>query len=219
MLTLPAAAPAFAAEAGAAAEVPGSSPEAPETTTEPTPAPSTGWVPQEGSGGTAGGGEKTSRGSTLGSGGSSKPTPSATPAPAPAPTPSPSTYQEEPETESTLSLEETVETAPVEAAPTPAEEPATKPAPDKPSLKAVGGAVVVASAKPRQGVLGASAESAPVAAVPAAASSDPGSSGIGTAGLAALVVCLLALVYAGARVMLGPVEPNLSGRLWSRSRR
>lgn len=192
-----------AAPAGAMAETT-------ETTVPAAESPpsSTGWVPQggvsEGAGGESAGAQQ---GSSLGSGGSSAhptPKPAAPPsappvasAPEPAPEPSePSNGSYETEASAEPAAEEPV------AAPTPDPEPApAKPAPDPPSRvdhAPVGLGEADAVLTGSGGVKGVSASSATAAATP-----DSG----GLPWLA-LIVFGLILVFAGARLVYGPIEAD-----------
>jgi hypothetical protein len=205
VMVLLAVAPAGALAAEEPAAVP---PEAPAP--EATPAPSTGWVPQDAAAEGAGNANApTQRGSSLGSGESSNPAPSTSePAPAPespSPAPAPTDSYYEPETPAPVGEESTV--APkVDAAPAP--EPVAKAEPENAVPPAVGGADAVE--RPTSGVAGEFAASASAAAkVASTVTEDSG----GLPWLA-LILCGLVLLYAGARVLLGPVEPEFfrSGR-------
>jgi len=203
VMVLLAAAPASALAAEEPAAAPPEAP-APET-------PSTGWVPQAPA--TEGGGSAdapTQRGSSLGSGGSSSPAPSTSepqPAPAPpspAPAPTESYYEPEspapPESEGSTSASEAP--APV---PAPVAEPVAKP--EHVAPPALDSADAVA-----RSTSGAEEESAASAAAEQVARTVTEDSG-GLPWLA-LILCGLVLLYAGARVLLGPVEPEFfrSGR-------
>jgi hypothetical protein len=198
------------APAGAlAAEEPAVPPEAPAP--EATPAPSTGWVPQEPAAEGAGSGNApTQRGSSLGSGGSSNPAPSTsepTPAPEPpAPAPAPAASYE-PESSAPPVREESTSAPEAEPAPAPAPEPVAKTEPKNFPPPALGSADAVE--RPTSGVAGEFAASAAVEQVASTVTEDSG----GLPWLA-LILCGLVLIYAGARVLLGPVEPEFfrSGR-------
>jgi hypothetical protein len=199
-------APAGALAAEEPAAVP---PEAPAP--EADPPPSTGWVPQDAA--AEGGGSANApaqRGSSLGSGGSSNPAPSASEPPAPPEPPQPvappvSSY--EPETPTPAAGEEAAIAPEAEPAPLPAPEPVTKAEPEKAVPPAIEGADLVA--RPTSEGADESAASAAVKKVASTVSEDSG----GLPWLA-LVLCGLVLLYAGVRLLLGPVEPEFfrSGR-------
>jgi hypothetical protein len=203
---------ALAPTGASAAEEAAVPPEAPAP--EATPAPSTGWVPQEPAAEGAGSGNApTQRGSSLGSGGSSNPAPSTSepapaPEPPPAPTPTTSYYEQEAPTP-TVSGETTPATeADFAPAPAPSPEPAPKPEPENVVPPAIGSADAVE--RSTSGVAGEfAASSAAVEQVASTVTEDSG----GLPWLA-LILCGLVLIYAGARVLLGPVEPEFfrSGR-------
>jgi hypothetical protein len=195
---------ALAAEAGSEAPVePAPAPESPPPVTTPG---STGWVPQSPSTGSSGGSATTQHGSSLGSGGSSQSAssggdepasssePSAPVEPETAPPPSPPAV--EPQTN------EPRVTTPVEPVEPPAAEPKAAPAPK--GIAGLGDAALVA--RPELGTIDPASV---VAAAPVAASGDHGDSGSGVLPLPIIILCLLFLIYAGARLVLGPVEPDL----------
>lgn len=171
---------------------------------EPSPSASPGWVPQDDAAEDTGGATApTRRGSSLGSGGSSNPSrspdeqPAAGEVPAPAPV---SSGSYEPEASSTSTYEEPTSTIP--AAPT--VDPERREA--KPTPVAVGSADPVAkTASPQDSTRPAS----PVQATPVANTSEQAAAGSGGLLWAALIVGLLTLLYAGARVLLGPVELDI----------
>ncbi|HEX7278765.1 MAG TPA: hypothetical protein VF255_03975 [Solirubrobacterales bacterium] len=203
VMVLLAAVPAAAPAAEEAAEAPASE----------APPPSTGWVPQTPA---AEGGDEApasaQQGSSLGSGGRSSPAPPPSeppPAPAPSPAPAPADSYYEPETSTPPATEEStsaIEAAPAPA-PAPAPEPVAKEKPENTVPPALGGADAVA--RPTAGVAGELAASA--AAAEEVASTVTEDSGLPWL---ALILCGLVLLYAGVRLLLGPVEPEFfrSGR-------
>ena len=95
--------------------------------------------------------------------------------------------------------------------------PAPKADTGEPLLAAVSAATPVTRFNPLQGVSRSHALSA--VAAPVANPSDQGSSGFGTLRLLAVIVGGLFLVYAGVRLVLGPVEPDMPGLLRFGTRR
>ncbi|HST70512.1 MAG TPA: hypothetical protein VLI94_12745 [Solirubrobacterales bacterium] len=194
--------------ATAAEETPGEAPAA------ETPPPSTGWVPQtpapEGDGDAP---ASAQQGSSLGSGENSSSAPSGSepnPAPEPSsPAPAPTDSYYEPETSAAPATEESTSAPEVNAAPAPepAPEPVAKAEPKNTVPPSVGGADAVA--RPTSGVEGELAVSAAAEQVASTVTEDSG----GLPWLA-LILCGLVLLYAGVRLLLGPVEPEFfrSGR-------
>jgi hypothetical protein len=212
---------------GAAAESPSGQAESHTESAPPTEAeaPSTGWVPQgEGSETSNDGTSGARRGSSLGSGGGS----SANSADEePSQTTGSSGYHEEPTSSS--GYYESPESSTRPAAPEPASAPRAPsgggstepPAPTKAptgnrASMAVGTAVTVARSEslPVADAADVSAAIAP-SANPRAATAP----GIGALKMLALIVCGFILVYAGARLLLGPVEPGMPAFLRAGARR
>jgi hypothetical protein len=201
----------FALPTGALAETPAES-EAPPPT-EASPPVSPGWVPPgEAAEDTGGATAPIGRGSSLGSGGgSSQPPPAdqepvSSEAPAPAPV---SSGTSEPEAPSQPLDEEPA------SAPEPAPAVGPEPRVAKPDPVALGVAVPVATAskpEPRS--------APPVEAKPVANRSEPAASGSSVLLWPALIVGILIFLYAGARLLLGPVELDLfRSSLFRRARR
>jgi hypothetical protein len=184
-------------------------PEAPAP--EAAPQPSTGWVPQDAAAEDAGSANApTQRGSALGSGESSSPAPSTSEPPAsteaPAPVAAPTgAYEPSPPPVS----EESTSAPQAEVAPVPVEPPVAKVEPDPGPPPAVGSADSVARSATTKEADG----SEPAAAAAQVVNTVTKDSG-GLPWLA-LILCGLVLLYAGVRVLLGPVEPEFfrSGRL------
>jgi hypothetical protein len=84
-------------------------------------------------------------------------------------------------------------------------------------IAAVSAATPVTRFDPIEGVSRSHALSA--VAAPVANPSDQGASGFGTLRLLAVIVGGLFLVYAGVRLVLGPVEPDMPGLLRFGTRR
>lgn len=205
--------PALAAEAGAESA----------GTTESAPS-GTGWIPQEDPTEAAGGAgtAPTQQGSSLGSGGSSKQGGSSAEAPSP-PREEQPTYSEppastttpsssyEPESPAPEPLEEPASTLPAQSAPP--EPPPEKVAPRPTGRSGLDPASAVARPDPpRAGDAGGVAQVAGVSLSSGEEQADSGSSALLWP---ALIICVLILIYAGTRLVLGPVEPNIlrSGRL------
>jgi ribonuclease E len=168
-----------------------------------SPPASPGWVPQgdpaEDSGDAA---ATTRRGSSLGSGGSSNQSrpPTEQPAPSEQPAPTPvSSGSYEPEASSPSTGEEPA-SAP-RAVPTVDPEPAAEPA-----TVALGAANPVAKAASPQD---STRPAPPVEATPVANTSAPAAAGSGGLLWLTLIVGVLILLYAGARLLLGPVELDI----------
>ena len=184
--------------------------EAPEAPASEAPPPSGGWVPQDPA--PEGGGDAPApaqQGSSLGSGERSSPAPSTSdPAPEPSsPPPAPvETYEREPSATVTEESRSTPAPAPE---PAPAPPPVAKVEPDPGVPPAVGAAHLVA--RPAS-----SGEAEDDSATSAAAEQVAGTVNEDSGGLPwlALILCGLVLLYAGMRVLLGPVEPEFfrSGR-------
>jgi hypothetical protein len=192
------------APAGALAESATESPGAtvPAPPAEGTSPPAPGWVPQgEAAEDTGSAAAPTQRGSSLGSGtGSTQADSPEQPAPSeppPAPTPVPSGSYGPEEAPSPSTYEEPASAPRAVTAPNP--EP---PAPE-PAAVALGAADAVAKAVSRDASL-------PVAARPVADTTS-GQAAAGSGGLLwpILIVGILILLYAGARVLLGPVELDI----------
>ena len=230
-----AAAPAAALAAGessasgeAAAESPSGQTEShsESTPSTETTSPSSGWVPQ-GEGTEASGHEATGarRGSSLGSSGSGSN--SGSTSEEPSQTTGSSGYDEQPTSSS--GYYEHPESSTPPAAPEPPSTPqvssggaSTEPsAPKAPARNrgsaAVGAALAVArSESPPIADIG----DAPAATIARLASShDQAAPGIGTLQLLFLIVCGFILLYAGGRLVLGPVEPEIPSFLRSGARR
>lgn len=197
---------ALAAETGAEAPTAEPAP-APEGTPPVTAPGSTGWVPQTPSTGTSGGGSApTQHGSSLGSGGSSQPAESTSDD-----TSSGSSGTVEPETSPPPAAPVAEEPASEPRAGSPRVEPVEplvpepEPAPvDKGGIAGLGAATLVA--RPEAGTVSSAAA---VAAPVLASTRDQGGSGSGVLPVPILILCGLFLLYAGARLVLGPVEPDL----------
>ena len=169
--------------------------------------PPAGWVPQgDAAEDTGDAAATTQRGSSLGSGGGSSQSRSGDGQPAPsnppAPTPAPSGPYE-PEASSPSTFEEPVgaRAVPTVDSESRRAEPATEAVP-----LAIGGADPVATTASRQD---STRPAAPVEATPVASTS--GQAVAGSSGLLwpTLIVLVLILLYAGARVVLGPVELDI----------
>ena len=181
------------------------SPAAPEETSSTPAAPaSTGWVPQgEGTEASSHDAASTRRGSSLGSGAGPKRAGSTSEEPSYS---GGSSDSYEPESSTPSTFEEPV-SKPLVANPVGSVEPqaAAEVTPAKGGHAAVGVAVPVA--------LSDSPQVADTSSAPPAASvvgtRDRVASGSGSLPLPVLIVGLLILVYAGARLLLGPVEPDL----------
>jgi hypothetical protein len=198
VIVLLAAAPAGAL---AAEEAPGAPAEAPASEAPP---PSGGWVPQTPA--AEGGGDAPASaqpGSSLGSGGRSNSAPSTSePSPSPEPSPPPApveTYEPEPSASATEESTGTSEAAPE---PAPAQPPVAKAKPDPGVPPAVGAADLVARPT-SSGEAKGDPEASAAAQVASTVTKDSG----GLPWLA-LILCGLVLLYAGLRLLLGPVEPE-----------
>jgi hypothetical protein len=190
-------------------------------TTEPAPeSPSGGWVPQGETESSGEGGTGASQGSSIGSGSSPQPSNSSgstAEAPAPEPTTGSSTAYSEPEPEPAPTSESQT-SASREAPVAPVESPAPSPEPPKVTGKAdLGDAVALTHSDPEQALVSAPAD--PAAAAPPASKSQPGSSGFGPLQILLGLACLLVLLYAGVRLVLGPVEPEMPAILRYATRR
>jgi hypothetical protein len=168
------------------------------------PSTSTGWVPQgDAAEDTGDAAATTRRGSSLGSGGSSNQSrsPDAQPASGkqPAPTPA-SSGSYEPEASSPSTFEEPASTP--RAVPTGDSEPQAV----EPATTAVGAANPVATTASPQD---STRPVPPVEATPVANLSEQAAAGSGGLPWPLLVVCVLVLLYAGARLLLGPVELDI----------
>jgi hypothetical protein len=97
------------------------------------------------------------------------------------------------------------------------EPPAPKAATGGALLAAVSAATPLTRFNPLQGV--SRGYALPTVAAPVANPADQGASGFGTLRLLAVIVGGLILVYAGVRLVLGPVEPDMPGLLRFGTRR
>jgi hypothetical protein len=185
--------------------------ESPSTPTTPTPegAPpaSTGWTSPDAAPKDSGGGAApTVHGTSLGSGGGHKQTSSTSEEP-PSTSDSSHYYEPEPSTPST-SREPTSTPKKLESATPPTDPPAPKPPAREHLRAAVGAAIAVAHSEPPRAA-GTSSALPAADAAPVAPRPDQGVSGLGTLGWLFVIVCGLFGVYAGLRVVFGPVEPEV----------
>ncbi len=193
---------------GSTGSAPPASEESPTTATPPA---STGWVPQgEGTEASSHEAASTRRGSSLGSGASPK-QPGSTSEQAgstgeePSSNGSSSGYYE-PESSTPSTVEEPASKPRAASPADPVEpQPAAEPAPVEGGHAAVGVATPVAlPVSPQVADTGSAPPAAALVGTP-----DRVASGSGGLPLPILIVGLLILVYAGARLLLGPVEPDL----------
>jgi hypothetical protein len=187
---------------------------APEAPTPPPTAPaSSGWIPQ-GSGSTTSGNSAapTQRGSSLGSGGAPNvPEPAAE---------EPSVVRESTGSSSYHQSESSTSSSPsTRSAPSTVEDPAStrqagsrigsvQPSPERTTHRGVAGLAAASPVSVPESAPVANVGFAPLAQVePLASPSDPAGSGPGALLWLGLIVAGLIGVYAGGRVVLGPVEP------------
>ncbi len=187
---------------------PGTSEEAPSTATAP---PSAGWAPQgEGKEASSQSAASTRRGSSLGVGAASKQADSKSEEPAPAQGSDSNGYEEtessSPGVPAAPSTSEATAKEPRVASPVePVEQPAAKATPAKEGHAALGSAIQVGL--PRSTLVADTSSrptTAPLAATRVRATPDSGG-----LPLPILIVCVLALLLAGGRLLLGPVEPDI----------
>lgn len=183
----------------------------PEATAPAAPAPaSTGWIPQGTATDASGSGAApTSRGSSLGSGGGTKQDGSTGEAPSRSAAPTGSSHYYEPESSTPSTFEEPASAPQARSGTTPVERPAAEADTRKAVHAAIGAATPLARSESSQGA--SISYSLPVAAAPVANPRDQGAPGFGTLRLLVVIAGGFVLVYAGGRLVLGPVEPDIPG--------